>query len=373
MNIKDYNLKIASLLLFLFFSLSSSAQIVLERMADNGTKSISCGNSTSFTDDNSTDNTLYADESSRTDRIVLCPSSSSKILAITFSEFSIASGDALEAYDGDLSEGSASLIASMTGHGVSRANGGWLKASCDNTVNSSGCLTFIFKTNGDNAKSTGWRANVICEDNVIDIACAANVSAKDDCLNPSSAVPVTFNVPEFTSCGGTVNLMVNLSGCSSANLPSTAMSGQSITRNFPLGTHPITATLVGDPTKSCTFLISVDQGSIVCNDNVNASLQNNCEGFISLDGILESPCFGTGVSYTIETTVDKGKTIRETISATSRNDLSKGLTIPSADFDCGDSYEIKITRNIAANSCGCLLYTSPSPRDATLSRMPSSA
>ena len=29
--------------------------------------------------------------------------------------------------------------------------------------------------------------------------------------------------------------------------------------------------------------------------------------------------------------------------------------------------------NAAARECGCLLYTSPSPRDATLSRMPSSA
>ena len=180
--------------------------------------------------------------------------------------------------------------------------------------------------------------------------------------------------------------------------------------------------MVGDPSKTCTFIISVDQGPIVCNDNVNASLQNNCGGFISIDGILESPCYGTGVSYTIETTVGKGKTLTETISATTRNDLSKGLTIPSDDFDCGESYEIKITRNIAANSCGggtttlsksctgtvrfddntppvihasaqnlttcgelseeellelltytCLLYTSPSPRDRTRSRMPSSA
>ena len=28
---------------------------------------------------------------------------------------------------------------------------------------------------------------------------------------------------------------------------------------------------------------------------------------------------------------------------------------------------------LVAKACGCLLYTSPSPRDATLSRMPSSA
>ena len=38
--------------------------------------------------------------------------------------------------------------------------------------------------------------------------------------------------------------------------------------------------------------------------------------------------------------------------------------------------EEELTKNdqiISAASCTCLLYTSPSPRDATLSRMPSSA
>ena len=46
------------------------------------------------------------------------------------------------------------------------------------------------------------------------------------------------------------------------------------------------------------------------------------------------------------------------------------LAVPSEDFsymdDLGFPGEFPYTR-------GCLLYTSPSPRDATLSRMPSSA
>ena len=33
----------------------------------------------------------------------------------------------------------------------------------------------------------------------------------------------------------------------------------------------------------------------------------------------------------------------------------------------------KVLRALKTFSCSCLLYTSPSPRDATLSRMPSSA
>ena len=41
--------------------------------------------------------------------------------------------------------------------------------------------------------------------------------------------------------------------------------------------------------------------------------------------------------------------------------------VPSAKFS---TWLFTITHNVASN---CLLYTSPSPRDATLSRMPSSA
>ena len=37
------------------------------------------------------------------------------------------------------------------------------------------------------------------------------------------------------------------------------------------------------------------------------------------------------------------------------------------------SVEVKGTLLLAAEGINCLLYTSPSPRDATLSRMPSSA
>ena len=53
-----------------------------------------------------------------------------------------------------------------------------------------------------------------------------------------------------------------------------------------------------------------------------------------------------GKSHTVE--VDKGLTVME--GAVQNN-------IPGIDADCG----------------GCLLYTSPSPRDRTRSRMPSSA
>ena len=38
-----------------------------------------------------------------------------------------------------------------------------------------------------------------------------------------------------------------------------------------------------------------------------------------------------------------------------------------------DSYKYPVFDKLTTQQLGCLLYTSPSPRDATLSRMPSSA
>ena len=44
------------------------------------------------------------------------------------------------------------------------------------------------------------------------------------------------------------------------------------------------------------------------------------------------------------------------------------------DVGCGNGELMKyITENISKDIRGCLLYTSPSPRDLDLSRMPSSA
>ena len=60
-------------------------------------------------------------------------------------------------------------------------------------------------------------------------------------------------------------------------------------------------------------------------------------------------------------------------------DVQNGLTvmegaiqndIPGIDADCGGGMSCA-TCHVYVNDC--LLYTSPSPRDATLSRMPSSA
>ena len=49
---------------------------------------------------------------------------------------------------------------------------------------------------------------------------------------------------------------------------------------------------------------------------------------------------------------------------------ARRIMLTAARFTGKEAHEMGLARPI---SCACLLYTSPSPRDATLSRMPSSA
>ena len=55
------------------------------------------------------------------------------------------------------------------------------------------------------------------------------------------------------------------------------------------------------------------------------------------------------------------------------NHFHQQVIQPKVAFPLLNSDPETVSKVIYTNSLGCLLYTSPSPRDATLSRMPSSA
>ena len=95
------------------------------------------------------------------------------------------------------------------------------------------------------------------------------------------------------------------------------------------------------------------------NEGVESFKKNSCDGVIAFGG-------GSGL--------DVGKAIA----------FMSGQTLPIWDFeDVGDNWKRAVSNKISpiiaipttagTGSETCLLYTSPSPRDATLSRMPSSA
>ena len=56
-----------------------------------------------------------------------------------------------------------------------------------------------------------------------------------------------------------------------------------------------------------------------------------------------------------------------------RNMVSEMEGGVSTDFNMDKGKNVVWSKLIGSQTYGCLLYTSPSPRDATLSRMPSSA
>ncbi len=354
------------LLLSFFIENRLTAQVILDtENGKNGRKTISCGGSTTFTDDNKGGGGLYLDDAARKDTIILCPSSANAQIKATFSSFDMASGDFLNVYDGDLLKNPGASKTAASGNGVSKAFGGWIQANCDPNVNPTGCLTFEIETNGNNSKGTGWQAKISCESSDVAIQCAANISAVDDCFSLNGQVTVSIPLPTFSVCGSG-GAMVNItSSCSIIPDQTVSANGGTLgTYTLPLGTHSITATLVGNDSKACTYFVIIDQPTITCNDNVTSSIVSNCQATINVDGILEDPCVGAGITYEIEITLKKGKKLKATVDGSSFSTLNSGsLRIDKEDFDCGGNYSVKITRNVSHSDCNG--GTSTSSRSCT--------
>lgn len=321
-------------------------------------RTFGCPTSQSFSDDGLSSG-LYIDNSSRADTVVLCPSSDRFKIRVTFSSFDVASGDFLNVYDCDLTETSCALDQSASGSGASRAFGGWVQANCDPSFNASGCLSFVFETNGDNNKGNGWQANITCEDAAVDVTCPGLQSMSIDCNISGSTVSFPIVGPTFSACGGSAAGRVNITTNSNiAGFPlNNVVANGTILGNFqvPIGTHLFTATSVVDNTKSCTFTVAVDQPGMTCNNIVTSAIGFGCSARIGVDDILEGPCVGAGTTYTLEVDLNaKGGIARTTIDGTSLNTLAAGaLEIPSTDFDCGAEYTVTVTRNVngAQRSC----------------------
>ena len=119
---------------------------------------------------------------------------------------------------------------------------------------------------------------------------------------------------------------------------------------FPIGGPYLLeyqATDAGGNMATCSFTVIVNEfvptsGEIACNDLVQVSLDADCQAIIDADMILEGNNYGCYDDYII--------------------------TIEDAN---GNILPTNVIGLAFVNTC--LLYTSPSPRDATLSRMPSSA
>ena len=113
-----------------------------------------------------------------------------------------------------------------------------------------------------------------------------------------------------------------------------------------------------EPTADRTHTLPDAGGSILLTDNADTSTDKTFT-----TPTITSPVLNTGVSGTAVLDEDD----------MSSNSATKAATQQSIKAYIDNQIDTDMDVPITTDSGSCLLYTSPSPRDATLSRMPSSA
>ena len=328
-------------------------------------------NAYEFRDDDSGDGALYSDFAyngdgeltinARRDTTTFCPNDEWSRVEVIFTEFSLAPGDFLVAWDGNLdalraNNGSAPFIDAATGEGVSEAFGGWINANCDPAVNPSGCITFTFQTFADNNKGTGWSAWVACNDRGVALKAADDLWASADCQDEDGAAPVAevnITVTDLDGmCTGATDLIdvVITDAQGQTCLDVRANAGDALgALEFGVGTYRIVQTLVSDDEKEDVSYLYVAGPSLTCNDEVNVSLGGGCKVILDADNLLEAPCdTNSGVSYEIEIKIGD-KTITST-------DKLGNITISKEDLGAdvceGTQLTATITRTFDYSNAG---------------------
>lgn len=246
------------------------------------------------------DGLLYKDDlgKPRRDTLTICPNNISlQIVKVQFLKFDLALNDTLIAFDGDLQAvklGQATIIGKATGVGASNAFGSWVKSSCAPGDNPTGCLSFLFKTNGDYKKGIGWEAWASCEESGIVITPPSinNVTLKCDEISRIQTIKAATIT---TSCGNITNdsTIVRIKNTLGMVCVDTCLSknqNMSVTREFGIGTYLVEYKLKGDTSKSELTYFSITPPSLTCNDEVNIPLGYSCGVMIEPDMLLENPC-----------------------------------------------------------------------------------
>jgi len=318
-----------------------------------------------FTDDNS-DHENYKDDAARRDTIVICPEDEWHRVKVTFTEFDVAAGDTLSVFDGDLDGIRAALLeqairnkraggigldfgatlaqldallaanpglaeqlfndhensvatgsgtgvggagfnamaAARSGTSVSDAFGGWVAASCDPLTNNSGCLTFIFDTNGDRAKGAGWEAWAECEKKDIELKSVEDLKDVRLVCGGDAFATVTIKTPYVIACSDTLDnpsdsilvTITNETGVTKTRRMSSAKAAVAADKEwentFGIGTYRVTYDLISDPheDKRVTQTFAVIEPTMTCNDEVNTVFGAACQLVITPDMVLEDSC-----------------------------------------------------------------------------------
>ena len=295
---------------------------------------------------------LYQDDlaNPRRDTVSICPNNEEQTLSVQFIKFDVANLDTLIAYDGDLEAtrlGNAPLLGKSNGVGPSNAFGSWVQSSCSPAINPSGCISFVFKTNGDLIKSTGWEAWVSCTDRNIVITPPALSNPKLKCDEFSRQI----TIPAATitaSCGTiendtTIVRVTNASGqvCTEALL--SKRENTVLTADFALGTYIVTYKLKSDSSKTAFTFFSINPPNLTCNNFLNIPLGTACGVEILPDMILENVCDTiSGILYYQITIRDFNNKI--IASGTGRNGDYPSLTNEQISKCSNQNYSVEVKR-----------------------------
>ena len=130
---------------------------------------------------------------------------------------------------------------------------------------------------------------------------------------------------------------------------------------------------VGTLDKSDTTVGTGMVGAPACGDVMKLQIKVNDDGIIEDAKFKTYGCGSAIASSSLLTEWVKGKSLTEA-SLIKNSDIAEELALPPVKIHCSVLAEDAITAAIDDyKSKSCLLYTSPSPRDGLLSRMPSSA
>ena len=232
----------------------------------------------------------------------------------------------------------STALASARGGSVSDAFGGWIDADCNPRVNPTGCLTFVFKTNGDRAKGAGWDAWVDCGSRSLTVETVNIPSRKLTCDSAAYGI-ITIPAPTVKFCDSTatqtaddsVRLVVtNQHGvvCIDSCITKAGMNN-GVTDTFAIGSYKATYTLKSDTEKTSTSIFSVQAPSLVCNDNINVPLGSACMIVLTPDDLLEQPCdtIHDTMYYNITITLGAGKD-KKVLTTTNVDDADKKVAYP---------------------------------------------
>ena len=264
----------------------------------NGTISLNtlldCDTTSSFVSDTATHSLLYADSTPRSDTMSICPQNQQQRVRANFLTFDLAAGDSLFAYDGQIPS-PLNFIGSGAGAGTSNAFGSWVKAHCSPDTNQTGCISFIFQTNGDNLASAGFKASIGCEERNFQIqAPTINNTTVNNCTQPYQLVTIPSALVT-TNCDTVYNdtTYVRVKNSAGQICIDTCLSkarNMILTDTFAFGNYLVEYKLKLDSTITQQVSFSVQPPVLACNDTLNVGMDALCGVRIHPDLLLEANC-----------------------------------------------------------------------------------